>query len=122
MARTTAAEVKLILDTTTLTDPVIDSFIVSANLFVTNALASTTLGATTLADIERWISAHLLSFTIERQAKKEEAGSAKIEYAGNFNGKGLLGTSYGQLAVSLDTTGTLEEIAGGTKEISIQAM
>ena len=120
--RTTAAEVKLILDDTSLSDGIIDSFITSANLFVTNALASTSLGATTLADIERWITAHLVSYTRDRQAKKEEAGSAKIEYTGNFNGKGLLGTSYGQMAVSLDTTGTLEEISGGTKSISIQAM
>ena len=120
--RTTAAEVKLILDDTSLSDAIVDSFIISANLFVTDALGSSTLIAAVLADIERWIAAHLISYTRDRQSKKEEAGGAKIEYAGNFDGKGLFATSYGQMAVILDTTGTLEELAGGKQPITIQAL
>lgn len=120
--RTTAAEVKQILDNTTLTDPIIESFIKSANLFVTNSLGTSTLGDDTLEDIERWVAAHLISYTLERQATREKAGTAEVEYAGNFDGKGLLGTSYGQMAVNLDTTGKLASLARTGKTIKIQSL
>ncbi len=120
--RTTAAEVKQLLDNTTLTDPVIEAFIKSANLFVTNSLGTSALGSDTLEDIERWVAAHLISYTIERQSKNEAAGSASVSYAGNFDGKGLLGTSYGQMAVNLDTTGVLASLSSTGKTISIQSL
>jgi hypothetical protein len=120
--RTTAAEVKQILDNTTLTDAVIEAFIKSANLFVTNSLSTSVLDDDTLEDIEMWVTAHLITYTLDRQSKKEEAGTAKIEYAGNFDGKGLLGTSYGQMAINMDTTGKLASLAQTGKTIKIQAL
>lgn len=122
MARTTIADVKLILDNTTLPDSVITAFIKSANIFVTNALGSSALDNDTLQDIECWITAHLISFTLERQSKKESAGSASVEYAGKFDGIGLKGTSYGQMAISLDTTGILETVSGGNQSITMEAL
>ena len=119
--RTTATEVKEILDNSTLTDGQVNAYITTANLFVTNHLGSTTLDADTLADIERWIAAHTIVMTRERQAKKEEAGSAKIEYVGEF-GMGLRQTSYGQTAIMLDTTNTLNALADGKKNIKIIAL
>lgn len=117
--RTTIAEVKAILDSTTLTDPVITAFITSANLFVTNSLGSSTLDAATLADIERWVAAHFIASTLERQTVSESAGSASVKYAGDFNGMGLLLTAYGQMACALDTTGTLTTLAQKKVKASI---
>lgn len=119
--RTTATKVKALLDNSTLTDAQVDEFIISANLFVTNHLGGEGLANDTLTDIERWIAAHMISVTRERQAKKEEAGSAKVEYAGDW-GSGLNMTSYGQMAVKLDTTGTLEDLADGKKPINLIAL
>jgi hypothetical protein len=39
-------------------------------------------------------------------SKEEGAGGAYIKFAGDW-GRGLDGTSHGQMAVMLDTTGTL---------------
>lgn len=122
MARTTIADVKLILDNTILSDAVITAFIKSSNIFVTNTLGTSALDDDTLQDIECWITAHLISFTLERQSKKESAGSASIEYAGKFDGIGLKGTSYGQMAISLDTTGILETVSGGNQTITMEAL
>ena len=119
--RTNATDVRAIMDDTTLTDIIIDNYINSANKFVTNALGSTDLDDDTLKSIEQWVTAHLIAYTRERQSKKEEAGGAKIEYTGVF-GSGLKGTSYGQMAIALDTSLTLEELSKGKKSISIQAL
>jgi hypothetical protein len=118
--RTNATDVRAIMDDTTLTDTIIDKYINSANLFVTNALG-TTLDEDTLESIEQWVSAHLIQFTRERQSKKEGAGGAFIEYTGVF-GEGLKGTSYGQMAIALDTTGVLDNLAKGRKSFSLIAL
>jgi len=107
--RTTVQLVKDILDDTALTDNQITSYIGSANVFVTDALG-TTLSVAVLAEIERWLTAHMITCTRERSAIKEAAGGASIQYTGAW-GAGLLSTSYGQMAVALDTTGTLADIA-----------
>ena len=119
--RTTVQLVKDILDETVLDDTTIESFIDSANVFVTNAFSGLTVGATILAEIERWVSAHMIVSTRERVALKEGAGTAYIHYAGEW-GKGLLGTSYGQMAVTLDTTGTLADLAKIKSKASIRAI
>lgn len=120
--RTTPTELRKIIDDTTLTDNVLESFITSASLFVDNTLVDKGLTPQTLTDIERWISAHLVSYTRERQSKEEGAGGAYIKYAGEF-GEGLKATSYGQMAILLDTSGTLASMAGGTgKSINITAL
>lgn len=104
--RTTVEEVKAILDGTTLTDDVITSYITSASAMVNNLLINKNLTATILKEIERWLTAHMIVSTRERQAKRQEAGSAKIEYFGRA-GLGLDSTTYGQMVKSLDSTGIL---------------
>ena len=118
--RTTVDLVKDILDDTELDEDVIESFINSANVFVTAALG-TTLGTSLLAEIERWIAAHMIVSTRERQSVKEEAGTAKIQWAGVW-GSGLLSTTYGQTAVALDTSNTLSAIAKIKGSASIRAV
>jgi len=105
--RTTATEVKAILDNSQLTDAEVDIYITSANTLVTDTLGdSTLLGSTELKDIERWLAAHLISITRERIGVKEKIGDISIEYAGKF-GEGLNSTPYGQMVLSLDITGRM---------------
>lgn len=112
MARTTVELVTDILDATTLEYDVLQSFIDGANTFVTAQLGGKGLSTALLTEIERWIAAHMVSHTRERQIKKAGAGGAEVEYTGLW-GKGLNGTSYGQMAVMLDTSKTLEAMAQG---------
>jgi len=109
MARTTAAEVKMIIDTS-LADATVDSYITGANLLVTEVLGSTSLPAELLEEIERWLTAHNIAMTRERMAKKEGAGGASIEYVGQ-SGMGLQATSYGQMVMTLDTSGKMTALA-----------
>jgi len=118
--RTTGTLVKEIIETT-LTTTQIDPYILGANAMVTDVLGTSTIPETTLAEIERWITAHLVCVTKERQAKKEGAGGASIEYAGDF-GSGLQSTSYGQTAIALDYTGALAQIANGRRKAKMYAI
>ena len=104
MARVTADEVRQIMDDTDLTDINIESFISGATALMDSLFGSSSTSL--LKEIERWLSAHLIACTRERQALKEEAGSAKVTYTGEY-GQGLHMTSYGQMAMSLDITGKL---------------
>ena len=119
--RTTVEKVTDILDDTELDDEIIESFINSANIFVTASLSGKGMSDALLAEIERWLSAHMIASTRERTAKKEEAGTASIEYSGTW-GEGLLSTSYGQTAVAMDTSGTLAAIAQGKLTAQIYAV
>ena len=119
--RTTVQLVKDILDDTELTDPQLTSYINSANVFVTDTLAGKSLSDVIMAEIERWLSAHLITATRERQAKQEAAGGASITYAGEW-GLGLLSTTYGQAAVMMDSSLTLSALAKGRSAPSMKAI
>ena len=106
MARTTDTAVFEIIETT-LTD--IDTFITTANIFVTAYLGDAGLSDTLLEEIERYITAHFLSVKDQRvQAEKIDVLS--FTYQGK-TGMGLDSTFYGQTAQMLDTSGTLADMA-----------
>src|SRR6056297_1562254 len=105
-ARVVIADVTAILDNTSLTDGVIEAYITSANVMVTELLGGQNLGADILKEIERWLTAHMIVSTRERQAEREEAGPANVKYVGKF-GMSLDSTSYGQMVKSLDPTGIM---------------
>lgn len=117
--RTNPLEVKEILDNTALSDGVIQSYIATANLMVTNSLTGSGLSATTLKEIERWLAAHLIASTRERMGKTEQVGEAQISYTGQW-GKDLDSTPYGQMVARLDTTGELARI--GKKTATVRAV
>lgn len=112
--RTTVSKVKDILDETTLSYSQINAYITSANVFVTSLLGSKGLSDNLMAEIERWITAHMIVITRERMAKSAKAGGAEIEYLGKY-GEGLGSTPYGQTAISLDTSETLTSNTDGKK-------
>lgn len=108
----TANEVRTIMGLTdqNYPDGIVESYITAANRIVEDNLGNKNLSSETLKEIERWVSAHLIAVTQERQSKKEGAGGAYIEYTGNYT-TGLNMTSYGQMAIAMDTTGTLSTLS-----------
>lgn len=119
-ARVTVAEVQSILPSNSITDAVITSFISGATALVDSVLGSSTEVSTDLKkEIERWLTAHMVSSTLERQAKTEGAGGASITYTGEF-GSNLSSTSYGQMVLALDPTGKMAGL--GKKGASMYAV
>jgi hypothetical protein len=106
MARVSAAEVGLIIDTD-LTETVVDTFIAAANYTVTEIVGSdTTISDDHKKEIERWLSAHLIACTKEQQIIKGKAGKGDVTFQGK-TGMGLNATFYGQQVLVLDTTGKM---------------
>lgn len=116
--RTTADKVKKIIETE-LDDSTIESYIEGASTLVTSILGQAGLGSALLAEIERWMTAHFIAATRERQTVKEEAGGAKVQYTGEF-AKGLNSTSYGQNAIAMDISGELAML--GDRAVTIRAI
>ena len=112
MARVSVADVTAILDDSTLDSEIIEVFIESANIFVTNTLTGKGLIDSVMKEIERWMTAHMIASTRDRQIKKAGAGGAEVEYTGYWS-SGLNGTTYGQMCIALDTSKTLEAMAKG---------
>jgi hypothetical protein len=120
-ARVTAAEVKAIMPVNNPpSDSVINSFITGATNLVDNVLGSdTTLSDDLKKEIERWLTAHLISITLKRMASEEGAGGANIKYAGEW-GRGLSSSPYGQTVLVLDSTGKMATLdSKGAKIIAI---
>lgn len=118
MARVTATEVLEIIDTT-LEESEIDVFINTANLLTNSYLGDSSLSEELLTEIEKYLSAHILSVKDQR-VKAEKIDVLSFTYTGTF-GTGLKNTQYGQMAILLDTTGILGDIAedGGKQKASI---
>ena len=105
--RTTAEKVKVILPETELENEHIDAYITIASLMVDDVAAAGTVAAAKLAEMELWLTAHLISVSAERRPLEEEIGNdTAVKYADVF-GPGLDSTEYGQMAAQLDPTGTL---------------
>jgi len=118
MARTTAEEVLEIMDTS-LSDTQISPYIGLANRMVTSLLGGEGLSDQLLTDIELWLTAHFIAITKSRMGEKEQIGEATIVYIGKF-GMGFQSTPYGQMVLSLDSTGKIA--ATGKKAIKITAI
>lgn len=120
MARTTySAVLEILPENTGMIEATITPFITVASLVVDDLDSGTTLSDAVLTEIERWLAAHLISITRERQAKIEKLGEAEISYAGQF-GMDLKSTTYGQMASMLDTSGMLARL--GKKALVIKAI
>jgi len=110
MARVTATEVKEIMDSCTVTDSVVDSFIAAAEEVITNTFSGDSeIGTTLLKEIERWYVAHMLASTLSRTTSEEKLGDASVKYTGKW-GEKLSSTSYGQVVLTLDTSGRMSNM------------
>lgn len=107
MARTNVDDVRVIISTS-LTDPQVTSFITDANLIVTAKFTGVTISDDLLEAIEKWLTAHLITMATKRQLESQKVDTADMKYAGKF-GLYLEHTTYGQMVIFLDSTGTMAE-------------
>jgi hypothetical protein len=116
--RVTPEEVKEIIDTT-VSESSIEAFITAANATINALLGSSSLTVVQLREIERWLTAHLITCAKERTIRSETAGQADITYETQPLGKGLDASLYGQQVRLLDTTGILASVAVGMQKVSM---
>lgn len=117
--RTSATEVKQIIDTD-LSDPVVDAYIAAATALVDEVYeGDSSISDALQEEVERWLTAHLIAATRERQLASASAGPASVKYQG-VTGKGLESTLYGQMVITLDSTGRFASL--GLKRASISAI
>ena len=119
MARTTATNIKKIIEVDTTIVPAdadFDPFIDTANEIVTEMCTgdngpATAYSVTRLELIERWLAAHFYAIRDPR-AKSEKAGSVGVTYQGKVD-LNLAVTTYGQQAMMIDTNGGLNRLNTG---------
>lgn len=114
----TIDDVKNIIDTD-LTDQEIQAILDTVGRMMDVVFADCNLPDEVYNDIQAYLTAHIIASTKERQASEEEAGTAKVKYTGKF-GEGLKSTSYGQIALLLDTCGKLGNL--GKQVVTIKAV
>jgi hypothetical protein len=120
--RTTAKRVTEII-TTSLSDGVIDTNMVpAASLLVDEHLASAGHSDDLLEVIEMYLAAHLVALTEEKGGIiKEMYGDATDQFSDVY-GEGFASTRYGQMALALDTSGTLASATTSTLKASFRVV
>ena len=117
--RTTTPKVLEIYPTELETEQ-IEPYITIANEMLEDIPSDSGLSDSRLAEIERWLTAHLIEITREPKGIEEEiGGDTRIKYSDVF-GEGLKSTRYGQMVSQLDTSGALAAL--GKKAVSIKAI
>lgn len=114
MAKPSVSDVKTIIDTS-LSDPNIQSYIDDASAVVDEVYPNKDKLL-----LKKWMAAHLMATTRERQAQTMDAVGQSVRYAGK-TGMGLDSTTYGQQLKSLDFEGKLVRRLG-KKEASVKAV
>ena len=107
-ARVTEADIQKIMDIESDVD--VDAFIGMAHTLVEDILDGAGLSEDILAEIERWLTAHLITMKdVEPIAVK--LGDAQTTFtAASLMGKGLELTRYGQTAIMFDVSGRLKKL------------
>jgi len=91
---------------TELTTDQIEQNIIKAHHRVESVLVGFGVDDETLALIELDLTRHCITFGAERQVDKDGSGPSSRTYSGTF-GRGLDGTTYGQLAMDRDPSNRL---------------
>ena len=119
-ARVTAVEVKAIMDNCTVLDATVNVFIAAGTLLIDKVFVNdTTSGDDTLKELERWFVAHMIASTLSRTTSEEKLGEAAVKYTGKWGMK-LESTPYGQMVLTLDSTGKMANV--GKMAASIYAV
>lgn len=108
----TATEVRAII-TTSLTDAQIDAIAADALLLVEACSSFTSYSDARQTAIVKWVTAHLIASsnaTGGGALTQKSLGDASESYARPMLGVGMGGTTYGQQAIALDTSGCLAQI------------
>lgn len=109
--RTTAAEVKEIMEGCTTSDAIVNSLITAASVVVDKVFENDAdIGDTLLEEIERWLTAHMIASSLYRSTSEEKVGDASLKYTGKW-GMRLESTPYGQMVLTLDITGKMGNLS-----------
>ena len=121
MARATLAEVRALLVSQEVEDDIDDidlgRFLTTANTYVDAELLNLGLADVLLTEIEKYLAAHFASLRdIVAGVSSQRSDDASVTYTvGQVTRTEFLqSTHFGQVAIALDTTGTLRN-AGGPK-------
>jgi len=108
--RTTATEVKQLIEGCDTSDSIVSAMITSASAIVDQVFEDDEdIGDVLLEEIERWLTAHMLASSLWRTASDEEVGDGRVKYTGQWGMK-LESTPYGQMVLTLDTTGKMAKM------------
>ena len=121
MPRNTIDEVKILLPDTGLTDEALTMYLELADAIVSSYLVGKGLNDGILKQIELYLCAHAIISTTDRPTIMEKAGPTEQRFA-NIFGSGLLSTTWGQMALMLDETKTLMDLAGVKSKITFLAI
>lgn len=117
MPRAVSADVQKLIDNSAAD---VTLFIDIATNFVDAQLLSYGFSDTTLKYLETFLAAHFAVLALEKGALAEQSiGEAKEKYH-NVYKAGLASTRFGQQAITLDTSGTLAEIAAQAEGVPIR--
>ena len=116
--RTTHDEVLEIMDSDcSVSHAVVDRLIIAASAVVDQVFENDTdIGTTLLEEIECWLTAHMIASTLYRTTSEEKVGDATAKYTGQW-GKKLESTPYGQMVLTLDTTGKMAKLGKAAASI-----
>lgn len=110
LATPTASEVRLTV-TTSLTDAAIDQFVGDAVLMAEVCSVIPTFSEAKQKAIIRFLAAHLISMNDASVRKTSESiGDASESFSTPVLGDALRGTTFGQQAIALDSSGCLANI------------
>ena len=110
LATPTTAEVRLTI-TTSLSDAAVDQFVADAVLMAEPCTTIETFSAAKQKAIIRFLAAHLISMNDASARKTQESiGDASESFSTPVLGANLSGTTYGQQAIALDSSGCLSKI------------
>lgn len=106
--RTNSEDVLAVMGNPTVDEDVVTSLIEAASAVIDKVFENDgTLSRPLMISIEKFFAAHIIASTdLARATRKEKIGDAAVEYSGKF-GERLLATSYGQVVLTLDTTGKM---------------
>lgn len=111
MPRVTAETVKEIISTQLTDDVVNTNHIITANIYVDEHLIASGLSDSMLERIELYLAAHYVALTEEGGGlTRDKLGDADTSFA-NVYDQGLKSTRFGQMALTLDSTGILAGVA-----------
>jgi len=107
LARVSAIEVKEVIGTNIVDSTIQGSFIDTAHVFVDTHLLSAGHSEEMLTKIELYLAAHFVALTEERGGLTGEKVGDASEFFSNVYKAGFNATRYGQIALTLDTSGIL---------------
>lgn len=114
VARVSADEVKEVVSTSLSDDVVLATAVDTAHLYVEEHLLTAGHSASILKKIEQFLAAHVLCLIEERGGLKGAKLGDSSEFLSDVYSDGFRSTRFGQLAIALDTSGTLVRLGAPT--------